>query len=317
MRSLFYTPTAPKVHQPGKYTLSTAILNALQLITTIRMDKPQVFIASSVEGLPVADAINSNLDHDTYPTLWRAGTFRLGSSTIDDLVKKSSAVDFAVFVFTPDDLAQIRESEKHVVRDNVLFELGLFIGALGKERCYIVSPRDTDMHLPSDLLGVTRATYVSGRPDGDIESALNAACKQIKDEIKRHGPISRLTSQQNSDMTRHIANPAEYVLHESDLSVLAECVRSEVANPEGIAFYQISNILRIPDSIISASALKLVRMGYVEKTIQQEGSDSYYVYSITESGIDIFLKNEHLLAPKKATPRKAPNFSDMDDDIPF
>ncbi|CAE6846054.1 hypothetical protein R75461_07245 [Paraburkholderia nemoris] len=51
------------------------------------MPKPQVFIASSVEGLPVADAINANLDHDTYPTLWRTGTFRLGSNALDDLVE--------------------------------------------------------------------------------------------------------------------------------------------------------------------------------------------------------------------------------------
>lgn len=50
--------------------------------------KPSVFIASSKEGLKVADAINLNLDHETFPTLWRTGTFRPGSSALDDLVKK-------------------------------------------------------------------------------------------------------------------------------------------------------------------------------------------------------------------------------------
>lgn len=106
------------------------------------MTKPALFIASSVEGLQVADSINENLDHDVHCTLWRTGTFKLSSQTIDDLVKKSSTVDFAVFVFTPDDLTTIREKQHATARDNVIFELGLFIGAIGKERCYVVKPRD-------------------------------------------------------------------------------------------------------------------------------------------------------------------------------
>lgn len=58
------------------------------------MEKPAVFIASSVEGLVVADAINVNLDHDAHCTIWRNGTFRLGSDGLGDLIRKSSAVDF-------------------------------------------------------------------------------------------------------------------------------------------------------------------------------------------------------------------------------
>ena len=170
------------------------------------MTKPALFIASSVEGLAVADAINENLDHDVHCTLWRAGTFKLSSQTIDDLVKKSSTVDFAVFVFTPDDLVTIREKEHVTARDNVIFELGLFIGAIGKERCYIVKPRGVEMHLPSDLLGMNAADYAIDRPDGDVSSALNLACKLIKDRIKEKGPVDRSPFSRQSAPSRHVAS---------------------------------------------------------------------------------------------------------------
>jgi predicted nucleotide-binding protein len=60
--------------------------------------KPRVFIASSVEGLPLAEAVNANLDHETVPTIWKGGTFHLSSNTVDDLVKRAASTDFAVFV---------------------------------------------------------------------------------------------------------------------------------------------------------------------------------------------------------------------------
>jgi hypothetical protein len=284
--------------------------------------KPRVFIASSVEALPIADAINANLDHDTFPTLWRTGTFRIGSNSIDDLVKKSSAVDFAIFVFTPDDAATIREEAAQVVRDNVLFELGLFIGSLGKERCYVVRPRGEEMHLPSDLLGITTADYVSNRPDGDLASALNAACKLIKDEITRHGPISTNLRASEANCRRHIANPPDYKLNLTDLRFLAECADSHTTYPRGLGFYDIAGRLKgEPDNVVRLSAVKLTKLGYLEKTIETDRQDGeqYYAFSITDDGLELYLKNEQTYRETAKTNKStaAPNFSDMDDKIPF
>ncbi len=280
--------------------------------------RPNVFIASSVEGLKVADAINANLDHETYPTMWRAGTFRLGSNTIDDLVKKSSSVDFAIFVFTPDDAATIRDKSEQVVRDNVLFELGLFIGALGKERCYIVRPRGSDMHLPSDLLGIVTADYESNRPDNDLDSALNAPCRLIKEEIARHGPIA--ISLKGTVMPRHVPNPPEYTLNDLDLHFLAECAASHTSSPHGLSFHFLSNRFSAHDSQLRLSAIKLMRLGYIEKIVDESEQEPFYAYLITDAGLDTYVKNEDVFQPKnnsKSQTRSAAKFADMEDDIPF
>ena len=96
------------------------------------MRKPRIFIASAVESLDVADAFNVNLDHQAEVTVWKNG-FALSQNTIDNLVKMAGSVDFAIFIFTPDDVANIKDQTKPIVRDNVVFEMGLFVGTLGKE----------------------------------------------------------------------------------------------------------------------------------------------------------------------------------------
>ena len=303
-------------------------------------DKPSVFIASSVEGLSIADAINANLEHVAHCTIWRAGTFKLSSRTIDDLVKKSSIVDFAVFAFTPDDVATIRKHEKVVARDNVVFEMGLFIGAIGKERCYIVKPRGVDMHLPSDLIGVTPADYAVDRPDGDMESALNYACKLIRDQIGELGLIRRAKGAVTSE--RHVANPPDYALQDSDLMFLAECVKSHVNKPVGLSFDEVGRALRqFPEYAWTMSAVKLERLGYIEKTIEHSDGEyeyDFYAFAATKDGIDVFLQYESQIAelykppatgyggrpvprpPSRpaAVPKPSSGFGGADDDsIPF
>ena len=295
------------------------------------MTKPTLFIASSVEGLRIADAINANLEHDAHCTIWRAGTFKLSSQTVVDLVKKSSAIDFAVFAFTPDDVATIRKQEEAVARDNVIFELGLFIGAIGQDRCYIVKPRGVVMHLPSDLLGMNVADYAVDRPDDDIASALNYACKQIKDRIGELGAIDRSPSAKSSGSGRPVANPPDYALQDADLLFLAECVKSQVTNPSGRAFHEISRELdKQSDHALTMSAIKLDRLGYIAKSIEQgDQGYEYFAFAATDDGLDVFLKHEGRItelnkpaapAPRRPVPKsgKAPTgFDDMDDDIPF
>lgn len=276
------------------------------------MRKPRLFIASSVESLPIAEAVNVNLDHDFEVTIWQSGTFKLSSSTIEDLVEKSSAVDFALFIFAPDDITTIRNRKEHVVRDNVIFEMGLFVGAIGKSRSFVLKPRDTDMHLPTDLLGVTPADYDANRSDGDLVSATNRACSLIKAEVVRIGLINHASLSESRAL---IANPANYELKEQDYKFLAACLQSHVADPVGLSFHRISNNFRgVSESILQITSIKLERMGLISKTIETDPQDGYdyYSYSITELGVDELLKNEDTLQPKAQV---EPDY--YDDDIPF
>jgi hypothetical protein len=275
--------------------------------------KPRLFIASSVESLPIADAINVNLDYDFEITVWKNGTFKLSSTAIDDLVQKSSAVDFSLFIFTPEDIASIRGRNEHVVRDNVIFEMGLFIGAIGKARSFILKPRDVEMHLPTDLLGVTPADYDANRTDGDLVSATNKACSLIKSEVGRIGLINHASL---SETRKMVANPVDYELKEHDYRFLAACLESHTSDPVGIAFHRISNSFRgANEHLLRISLIKLERMGLLAKTIVTEEHNGYdfYAYSITEIGIDELLKNEDIFQSK--VPESEP--TDGFDDIPF
>ena len=147
--------------------------------------KPRMFIGSSVERLPIANTLQQNLEYDVEATVWNQAHFRLSRSTIESLLEALRSTDFGVFVFSPDDVAKIRGKQSRVVRDNVIFELGLFIGLLGRERSYYVIPRyQQNFHLPTDLIGVTPATYDANRSDKSLKAALGPACEEIRRAIK-------------------------------------------------------------------------------------------------------------------------------------
>lgn len=128
------------------------------------MAKPRVFIGSSVESLDVSYSVQESLEYDLEATVWTQGIFQPSRYVMEDLINALAESDFALFVFAPDDVLMVRDEEKKVVRDNVVFELGLFIGRLGRERCFIIVPRDSDeLNLPSDLLGLTPLSYDADR----------------------------------------------------------------------------------------------------------------------------------------------------------
>lgn len=151
--------------------------------------KPKAFVGSSVEGLPVAYAVQQNLMHDAEVTVWDQGVFELSSTTIESLSKALAHTDFGIFVFSPDDVLRMRGDESTSVRDNVLFEFGLFIGKLGRERVFFLVPSTSPPQIPSDLLGITPAKYETGRTDGSMQAATGAACHQMRQQIKRLGSV--------------------------------------------------------------------------------------------------------------------------------
>lgn len=257
------------------------------------MRKPRVFIGSSVESLSIADGIAENLEYDAEVTIWRSGTFNLSSYALDDLIQKSKNVDFSIFIFSPDDLAVMRSREKYIVRDNVVFELGLFIGSIGKERCYIVKPRGVDLHFPSDLLGINPTDYDPTRSDNDLVSALNYASTQIKREISEKGLLSLAVQQKKQQIN---INDSLAELSDTDLMVMGSLLESMNESLCGCASWTLIkdlNDMGINGPKLQLSIIKLERNGFIQRTndVDYNGNEGFF-YSLTDYGIDICLKNE-------------------------
>ncbi len=255
--------------------------------------KPRLFIGCSAESLNIADAINENLDHSCEVTIWRNGTFNLANNTIDSLIEKASSVDFAVFIFSPDDIATIRSIEKKVVRDNVIFELGLFIGTIGKQRSFIVKPRNIDLHFPTDLLGVTTADYEPQRSDGDTTSALNFACSLIKKEVKALGLIKSINNYKTSAPDLLIT---DINLSEIDFKFLAVIIATATNSPTGLSLWHIKETLNMRDARVDIASIKLEKLGLIQKENDIDGrGDDCYAYKISQEGLGILLKEEQRL----------------------
>jgi hypothetical protein len=149
---------------------------------------PKVFIGSSSEARDVACAIQSNLECETEPTVWDQNVFELSRSTLDNLTQALHSFDFGVFVLSAEDVLTLRGKAYTVARDNVLFELGLFIGNLGSEHAFFIVPQtDFPFRIPTDLAGITYATYNANRADNNLQAALGPACNKILAAIRKRG----------------------------------------------------------------------------------------------------------------------------------
>jgi len=149
--------------------------------------RPRVFVGSSSERLPVAKAIQSLLDFECEVTLWSQGVFGLSQFAFDELVRSVESSDFAILVVDADDTRESRGESAEVARDNVVFEYGLFSGALGRSRSFLVHDRTRPPVLPTDLLGLTPATY-HPHSSGNLKASLGPASEEILAVIRELGP---------------------------------------------------------------------------------------------------------------------------------
>lgn len=128
---------------------------------TRRKKLPKVFLGSSTESINVAKILLKGLSKISTVRIWDSDVFQLSKTSIEDLINAVNECDFGVFVFSPDDSIKIRGKKYTATRDNVIFELGLFMGKLGRERCIFVVPHNIkNFRIPSDLLGIKYCPYI-------------------------------------------------------------------------------------------------------------------------------------------------------------
>lgn len=156
---------------------------------TAPRNKPVIFIGSSKEGLKIAEATHTSLNRSPFiPLLWTKGVFECSKTTIEDLMRTTRETDFAIIILTADDVTKSRGNKRPSPRDNVVFEIGLFMGALTRERTYVVVPKGLDIKIPTDLMGVTRLEYQLGRGKS-IAKSLQPVLRELRRLINKHGPI--------------------------------------------------------------------------------------------------------------------------------
>ena len=150
------------------------------------MDRPSIFICSSSNGLDIARAIQENLCTEFETEIWDQGAFTLGKDLITSIKDVCKRFDFGIIVLSPDALITQDNSTTLIPRDNVLFELGLFIGLLGQERTFIVHENLSNLRLPDYILGISCGRFI--QPKGDnYSSALGPVCQQVRKAVKRQG----------------------------------------------------------------------------------------------------------------------------------
>jgi hypothetical protein len=147
------------------------------------MANSSIFIGSSREGQRIASQVQHDLKSVGRPTIWNQGVFGLGWGTLETLMSELSRHDFAVLVLSPDDRTTSREIEHNSPRDNVTFELGLFMGRLGRERTFVLYDASANMKLLSDLAGITLAPYDGEWAKENLAAAIGAACHPIREAI--------------------------------------------------------------------------------------------------------------------------------------
>jgi hypothetical protein len=166
------------------------------------MNNPAVFIGSSSQGVDFARAIGSQLAADAEITLSTESFAPPGQTSGETLVNSLSRFDFAVLALTPDDLVKNGDNGALGLRDNVLFELGVFAGRLGKERTFVVHQSNAAVKLPNELQDVTITGYEWPRPDGDRQTAVGPASDSIRATIRDLGFAEAKLEQQIQSMLR-------------------------------------------------------------------------------------------------------------------
>lgn len=156
------------------------------LVTKTR-DRVQVFIISSIEALPLARAIQNAFEYDPFNvTVWTDGVFNASWYPVESLELQLDVSDFAIAIASPEDSVLSRGKSVVTTRDNVIFELGLFIGRLGRKRSILLEPQGEELTLPSDLTGLTTIRYQG--TSQDKVANLAPACNKLRDIINDLGP---------------------------------------------------------------------------------------------------------------------------------
>ena len=145
--------------------------------------RPRIFIGSSSEALPVARSTAKALPPQHADTVGK-GRFSSEHVFYGRLFEEVQKCQPALFVFSNDDVVRLRGRMYNATRDNVVFELGLFMAKLGRPNCLFLVPQTKQaFRLLSDLKGFGYISYETALVKKNPRTGLKPAIDELNATI--------------------------------------------------------------------------------------------------------------------------------------
>jgi len=107
-------------------------------------------------------------------------TASAGLTVIEKFERESKRCDVAIVLLTPDDEARTREGLPYkTARPNVWFELGYFIGFLGRKTGRVILLFKKGLDMPSDLAGVIYIDATEGFRNKELRQKIEVELNSI------------------------------------------------------------------------------------------------------------------------------------------
>lgn len=149
--------------------------------------KPKIFIGSSLAGYEIAEKVKNYLANIGDCYLWQdPNVWELNRSTFENLLRMVSYFDFGVFVATADDLTLTNDKIVIEPRDNVILEMALFLGAMGRDKSFLLV--EDGIKLPSDFHGTYMPRFTKKN-----EISIQNACSEYTKKIDEHYRLGHLS----------------------------------------------------------------------------------------------------------------------------
>ena len=234
----------------------------------------KLFIGSSVEGLRIAESVKAQLEHSVIRAeIWTQGTFKANGYPLEQLESALDKYQYGLFVMTPDDLISSRNEQFTVARDNVLLELGMFIGRYGRNNCFILVPRGNNSpKIPSDLSGFNTISYDPEWASESIDAALGTPARDIKKAIENSSQEQEQEQEQdilNSNINSKSKNDNE--------SIQQTILKLLFSVPNGTKLNMIVEYMSIDKNLCLYHIDQLTKNDYVNNVNDE-------IFTITEKG---------------------------------
>ena len=221
--------------------------------------KPKIFIGSSTAALPIAEKAKRYLTPIGDCIIWKEPhVWEANRSTFDNLLRMASYFDFGIFVAAKDDVTFTNGKFVLEPRDNVILEMSLFLGAMGRDKSFLVV--ENGVKLPSDFDGIYMPRF-----DKDDDNSIKAACEELSGKITEHYRLGHLSLYPTTALA--------IAYYKNFLSgLVASAQESEIIELNGIKYSDFKLKVVMPDNLrgkIREKADQFYRRhGFIENTMK-------------------------------------------------